>query len=254
MLYKQLLQLSPLVLAKLRTDIKKDRRSHLMKWEGRCNNLEAYSDAELPAPIKYCIKNGLSHASDGESISDSTVFRVRAVASMPSANVMISERSSNVAVRLLFNFGAGEIYTLRRAAGSDTTELRAMLSVTGDITCLDERDVYVPDVSVLNMANGVLADYTINVSGKPPATKPFTATQSKPTGNGMTFVRLPRQKITILVDIIDTDGTVDAETHRIMSLVPKMKGMNLSEFFRDDTTPEPMTKSEVKAINKDIGL
>jgi hypothetical protein len=68
------------------------------------------------------------------------------------------------------------------------------------------------------------------------------------------FIRIPKQKFTILVDILDNEDGVEGLINEAVSNMSKMKTQNPASVFANKDGVDVPTKSEKKDIEKDIGL
>jgi hypothetical protein len=231
-----------------RNELRRDNRIASKSWNGDCSSLQ---DSAIPDVIRRLVRFVLEDydiIDDSDAIQTSS-YRVRYVASMPAASVCIAEGVGKVAARGLFHFGAGEVYILEKPQISEINQAHATASAVGDMSMLYNRSIYIPSNSYHRMDNGIVADVTIKIPSTPPSHKPMTM-GGAPVG----FIRIPKQKFTILVDILDNEDGVEGLINEAVSNMSKMKTQNPASVFANKDGVDVPTKSEKKDIEKDIGL
>lgn len=248
----ELLKLSNLTNKPNRDDAKRDNRMVSLAWDGPLRNLDARVTRKknpMPTVIAQLIRLLLSRA-DLTKVEDikTCLYRVRYVASMPSSAVTIAEGIGSVVARMLFHFGASEVYNLDKPILSDIADTHTNLAASGDLTVLYHRQIYLPSNHSFFMYNAVIADATISITSRPSTHKPSLRGAPQP------FIRIPKQKVSILIDIIDAEEGVDEIVHDAAANIIKMKGQNPKQMFMSDDSVDIPTKSEEKEILRDIGI
>lgn len=248
----ELLKLSNLVNKPNRDDAKRDNRIVTLAWDGPIRHLDARVNRKknpMPPVIAQLIQLVLTRSDITNAADTKTcLYRVRYVASMPSSAVTIAEGIGSVASRMLFHFGASEIYNLDKPLVSDIDDTHKTLAAAGDLNVIYHRQIYLPSNHSFYMYNAIIADATISITSRPPTHKPSMR------GAPQAFIRIPKQKITVLIDIIDTEEGVNDIVNDAATNMVKMKGRLPEQMFKSDDGANIPTKSEEKAIIRDIGI
>ena len=247
--WKELSALSTLNMdVKNRNAAKRNAEMRRLEWQGECTGLD--NDSGVPAVVREIVKSSLATTLDAGDASelDRTNYKVVYICSGPSARVTIKEPAKDVAARLLYNFGVSDVYNLDRPPINSTADdYRAYSEVVDLSSIVDHREIYMSANSMLSLRCGVIADYDISVAQPAPKTKPFTPSLQKPTGVGGPFMRIPKPRITLLVDIVDLDGQVTENLAKARPMIGKLGKLVAA-------SDDHLTKSEAKQVDRQLGL